>query len=420
MVSVCPACKTEFDGVFQEPLDDVEFSQLLGNLQINELSVLGLDWGASREVAEKGLRPDLNSGRLPGRSRNILSTVLNVGRAEAQVSFIFKENALDHLMLAPRKAVLDAETPLVQLYGPPSMRMDGLGPDETTTQWRTEGLEINLVETTRRILNVIFYPGSRVLTSPVKPGLVEDDAPPTAKLEIELEDLSGEGWVTLDGGTFTMGSKHGEDHETPTQQVTLSQYHISRYPVTNRQYLRFVTETGKEAPWYWTEAQIPEGRESHPVMYVSWEEAEAFCIWLTMTVGKGVVSLPTEAQWEFAARGPEGREYPWGAEEPDANRANFGGTKGGTTSVDAYPGGATPTGIYDLAGNVWEWCRDLYGPYSADSITDPTGPNEGRSRVLRGGSFGFWPSYLRAAVRRCDHPVYQFVGVGFRVVWSGA
>ena len=239
------------------------------------------------------------------------------------------------------------------------------------------------------------------------------------ELEIDLEDLSGEGWVTLDSGTFTMGSEHG-NREKPPHRVSLSPYRISRYPLTDRQYRRFVMETGEEPPSHWTEGKVPEGRESHPVVYVSWSDAEAYCTWLTKKVGEGVVSLPTEAQWEFAARGAEGREYPWGAEEPDEDRANFGPTAGGTSSVDAYPGGATPTGIYDLAGNAWEWCRDCYGPYSGDSITDPVGPNEGGSRVLRGGSFDVGPRALRAAHRIGFHPGGRYDSFGFRVVWSAA
>ena len=256
-------------------------------------------------------------------------------------------------------------------------------------------------------------------TRPVEPGHGKDQAAPTVELEIDLEDLSEEGWVTLDDGTFTMGSEHGEDNEKPPHQVTLSPYRISRYPVTNRQYRRYVTETGWKTHAYLTEAQVPEGRESHPVAHVSWFQARAYCTWLTKQVG-GVVSLPTEAQWEFAARGAEGREYPWGAEEPDEDRANFGRAVGETTSVDKHPGGATPTGIYDLAGNVWEWCRDWYGPYSEDSITDPTGRAYRGSRVLRGGSFGMAPRYLRAACRYHYHRDRRGVSIGFRVVWSAA
>ena len=258
-------------------------------------------------------------------------------------------------------------------------------------------------------------------TRPVEPGHGKDQAAPTVELEIDLEDLNGEGWVALDGGTFTMGSEHGEDNEKPPHQVTLSPFRISRYPVTNDQHRHFVMETGKESPGHWTGAQVPAGRESHPIVNVSWGEAEAYCKWLTKRVGEGVVCLPTEAQWEFAARGAEGREYPWGAEEPDEDRANFGGRVDGTTSVDAYPGGATPTGIYDLSGNVWEWCRDGCGPYSGNPITDPVAPSGGRFFSLRGGSFLYDARDLRAAYRGVGLPPdYRDLSLGFRVVWSAA
>ena len=259
-----------------------------------------------------------------------------------------------------------------------------------------------------------------VPTSTVGAGRGKDEAAPAVELEIDLEDLNGEGWVTLDGGTFTMGSEHGEDDEKPPHQVTLSPYLMSRYPVTNRQYVSFVMETGKEAPRHWAEAQVPEGGESHPVVNVSWWGAEAYCKWLTKRVGKGVVSLPTEAQWEFAAGGAEGREYPWGAEEPDKDRANFDNPARGTSPVDKYAAGATPTGIYDLAGNADEWCRDWYGPYSEDSITDPAGPDEGVKRVLRGGSLVVNSRFLRAAYRFDVYPGFRGDSLGFRVVWSAA
>ena len=252
---------------------------------------------------------------------------------------------------------------------------------------------------------------------------LEEDSPksdrPERGADIDLVKIEGNSWVLLDG-TFTMGSEDGEKGESPAHQVTLSPYRISRYPVTNRQYLGFVTETGREAPGDWTEGQIPEVRKTDPVVNVSWGDAEAYCTWLTKKVGEGLVSLPTEAQWEFAARGAEGRKYPWGAEEPDERRANFAGRLPGTSPVDAYPEGATPTGISDLSGNVWEWCRDWHGPYRADPVPDPTGPDEGDRRVLRGGSFRSGPHFLRAAFRSLNLPDDRSGGRGFRVVWSAA
>ena len=279
--------------------------------------------------------------------------------------------------------------------------------------WSGDTESPEFVALVKSVAAMVGMPGADTESGTEAPGIVAT----LQEAAGELADLGGEGWVALDGGTFTMGSDDGEDRERPPHQVTLSPYRISRYPVTNRQYRQFVMETGKAAPSHWTEGQVPEGQEGHPVVYVSWSDAEAYCTWLTKKVGEGVVSLPTEAQWEFASRGAEGRTYPWGWEEPDEERANFGDPDGETTLVNAYPGGATPTGIYDLAGNTWEWCRDSYGPYSGDPITDPTGPNESGPCVLRGGSFGYTRRLLRAAYRRGVHPDVGYPNSGFG--WCG-
>jgi formylglycine-generating enzyme required for sulfatase activity len=240
----------------------------------------------------------------------------------------------------------------------------------------------------------------------------------------DLLDLESAAWVPLEGGTFEMGSASGGPDERPVHRVTLSPFRISLYPVTNADYALYVQEAGKAPPGHWAEGKMPEGKENHPVVNVSWSDAEAFCTWQTRRLNgagaKGAAQLPTEAQWEFAARGVAGREYPWGEEPPDEQRANFGGQVGDTTPVGSYPLGATPEGIQDLAGNVWEWCRDWKGSYPGDEQRDPTGPEWGRSRVLRGGAFGFVPGPLRGASRRGAHPGARDDDVGFRVVWLSA
>ena len=133
---------------------------------------------------------------------------------------------------------------------------------------------------------------------------------------------------------------------------------------------------------------------------------------------------PTEAQWEFAARGTEGREYPWGDAEPTCELANFTTCGSELKAVGIHPSGATPEGVEDLAGNVREWCADWYAGYPGGDAaieTDPSGPDLGSARVLRGGSFPFTPGFLRSANRNGNlDPEYSYRYLGFRVVWSAA
>jgi formylglycine-generating enzyme required for sulfatase activity/energy-coupling factor transporter ATP-binding protein EcfA2 len=208
--------------------------------------------------------------------------------------------------------------------------------------------------------------------------------------------------VLVPAGEFLMGSNEFSD-ERPPHQVHLDDYWIGKYPVTNAQFQRFVSETG-HTPGDWRGEFTP-GKENHPVVNVSWHDAVAFCEWAG-------TSLPTEAQWEMAARGTDGRTYPWG-NQWDGNRCNVSGR--GTTPVDRYPNGVSPYGCYDMAGNVYEWCRSLYKPYPYD-------PTDGREdltavgdRVLRGGAFSGNGDDARAAYRGHSHPDNRFIYDGFRV-----
>lgn len=253
-----------------------------------------------------------------------------------------------------------------------------------------------------------------LLVSLGSPPREEAQAGPAGGHEIRPEPGPG-GWVLIPGGTFRMGSEEAAGDERPVHTVTLSAYRISRTPVTNAEYAAYIEATGASTPRNWVGGKVPRGGEDHPVVSVSWSEASAYCDWLGEEIGDQV-DLPTEAQWEFAARGEEGRTYPWGEEEPTEDRANFGDNVGGTSPVGGYPGGATPEGVHDLAGNVWEWCRDWYGPYGPDAVTDPEGPGEGESRVLRGGAFLNEPRHLRAAFRSEHSPRSWARGIGFRCV----
>jgi formylglycine-generating enzyme required for sulfatase activity len=173
--------------------------------------------------------------------------------------------------------------------------------------------------------------------------------------------------------------------------VRVEGFEIGKYPVTVQEYQLFVADGGPK-PWNWDNQLL---RPNCPVVGVTWFDAKTYCDWAS-------VRLPTDAEWVRAARGPEGREYPWGNEEPDADRANHRQTKlGGVSAVGLFPRGSTPDGIADLAGNVWEWVADWYD-------------ESPKYRVLRGGSWDFYSAYLRASCRRRDRPGGRNDNIGFR------
>jgi len=236
---------------------------------------------------------------------------------------------------------------------------------------------------------------------PPDEGVARESAEQRAR---RAEDEALNRHIRIGGGTSLMGSPPGEgdDDERPQRRVTVSPFVIQGHPVTNVEYRGFRPEHNPDAP------------ADHPVMNVSWDEAMAYAEWLDG-------SLPTEAQWEFAARGEEGRTYPWGEDEPDESRARFGlGFDAGPAAVESWPAGATPEGVHDLAGNAWEWCRDWHGEYPDREETDPLGPEEGSARVMRGGSFIDIPRLLRGAYRNYDPPAGRFLPCGFRVSWPAA
>ena len=220
--------------------------------------------------------------------------------------------------------------------------------------------------------------------------------------------------IHIPPGKFTMGSNDGRDNEKPLHEVDLDGYWMGKYEVTFAQYDRYCGETGKEKP-----ADSGWGRENRPVINVSWDDAAAYCQWLSKKTGL-TFQLPTEAQWEKAARGSRGFQYPWG-NDFDKNKCNSGesGLKQ-TMPVGSYPSGKSPYGCMDMAGNVLEWCADRYDKdyYKNSPAKNPQGPADGSSRVLRGGSWFNGAPYCRAACRGGIHPAVHVGDAGFRLLRS--
>jgi iron(II)-dependent oxidoreductase len=223
----------------------------------------------------------------------------------------------------------------------------------------------------------------------------------------EPDVTSGAEMVAVAAGQFWMGSDDGGDDEEPRRRVALDGFSIDKFEVTKALYQKFMSATGRAAPQYWNDSKFNDPQQ--PVVGVSWQDADAFCRW----AGK---RLPTEAEWEKAARGKDGSKYPWG-DTWDASRANSSESKlGATAKVGSYPGGASPYGAHDMAGNVWEWVADWYDKdyYKRGPDRNPKGPDTGTNRVLRGGSWYDNPINLRAADRFNYPPGLRSIDIGFR------
>ena len=221
----------------------------------------------------------------------------------------------------------------------------------------------------------------------------------------------------IPAGYFTMGSNDGGWAERPPHRVWLDAFYIDKYEVTNHQYGEFVKATGHARPGFWDDDRY--NSPDQPVVGVSWDDAVAYCEW----AGR---RLPTEAEWEKAARGgAEGRRFPWG-DEGATGKAAFGQdmNTGRPAAVGKYP--PNGYGLYDMAGNVWEWCADWYDRdyYRVSPERNPQGPASGQDRVVRGGSWigsglvELYDDVLRCAFRRRHPPGDKNDDFGFRCAMS--
>ncbi|MCG3778130.1 MAG: Serine/threonine-protein kinase pkn1 [Nitrospira sp.] len=225
--------------------------------------------------------------------------------------------------------------------------------------------------------------------------------------------------VTISEGMFAMGSdgRQALEDERPKHQVWLPSFFMDLYEVTTEQYASFVAATHRLVPWQWNMVDLSQ-HGNRPVIGVDWADADAYCRWR----GK---RLPTEAEWEKSARGTDGRLYPWGNQLPTKERANFAlGARFSYSQVlmpaQSYEFGKSAFGLYQMAGNVWEWVQDWYDAsyYENAPERNPQGPEQGPFKVLRGGSWSDLPKYLLAYGRFKLPPETRNSYTGFRCAKS--
>ena len=227
-----------------------------------------------------------------------------------------------------------------------------------------------------------------------------------------LREKDGMEILYVPGGSFEMGSTE-LTYAKPVRTVDVDGFYIDKYEVTNGQYRQCVSEgacqfggdnTSNTRERYYDNPVYT----NHPVINLNWYEAKDYCQW----VGG---DLPTEAQWEKAARGTDGRRYPWGDFEPNKTKANYNQNEGDTMPVGSYSQNVSPYGAMDMAGNVWEWTQDWYeDSYGPDDTDNPIGPTAGQFRTIRGGCWYYEATYIRSAHRSKHNPLYRYYNVGFR------
>lgn len=257
-----------------------------------------------------------------------------------------------------------------------------------------------------------------------------------------ISDKDGMVMVFVPAGEFTMGSKLYGD-ERPAHQVYLDGYWIDRTEVTNKMFVDYLNEIASQVSvqdqddvslndtvifsltcaacrrwkdritWDGSRFSAVAGYENHPVLLVSWDGANSYCSW----AGR---RLPTEAEWEKAARGTDGRTYPWGEGTPNASLLNFNNNVGDTTEVGSYLEGASVFGALDMSGNVWEWVNDWYDEnyYKTSPSSNPPGPDSGTHKVIRGNGWYDIFSDVRSALRSRFFPKTTFDNLGFRCARS--
>lgn len=228
--------------------------------------------------------------------------------------------------------------------------------------------------------------------------------------------------ASIPAGEFVMGSsdKKAKSNENPSHLVYLDSFYIDKFEVSFKEFEEYLAANPKQYPTItgWVDRKARPDMLNKPVFGFQWKRCKKYCEW------KGK-RLPTEAEWERAAKGLEGRNYPWGNEPPDDKRANFGNCcfiqKGSVLSpVDNFDNGKSPEGVYNLGGNVAEWVHDWYDKkyYEKSPYKNPKGPVKGKHHVIRGGAWNSLPVYLRSTSRYGDSDAKDYYGIGCRCAKS--
>lgn len=254
-------------------------------------------------------------------------------------------------------------------------------------------------------------------------------AQPSMKPASDFSGKDGAPMILVPAGTFPMGvpkgDRDGGRDEYPRHEVVLDNYYIDIYEVTHRRYAKFVTATGHRTPenpkypkrTLWND-HLSDSLAERPVINVDWQDADAYCQW----AGK---RLPTEAEWEKAARGTDDRRFPWGNVEPTHKHLNFNQQWQGEKTlmpVGSYEAGKSPFGAYDMAGNVWEWVADWYDPlyYEKSPAVNPKGPDAGTYKVLRSSGWSVETPLVRIFTRVKSDPTNRNDSTGFRCAADAA
>lgn len=239
---------------------------------------------------------------------------------------------------------------------------------------------------------------------------------------VNFENSVGSQMIFIPSAQFIMGSDAPDaaPNERPLTRISLTRHYLARFPVTNAEFEQFDSSHARKRP--------PGTGDRHPVVYVSSLDAMKFCQWLSARERKKY-RLPTEAEWEHAARGKDGRKYPWGNYDRRGDLGNFADKNTvfpwsdhevddgfpESSPVGSFPMGASPFGIQDMGGNVWEWCLDYLEPYRGVPRVNPRGPTSGAKRVHRGGSWKSRFHNLRSTARGANVPNFSCNDIGFRV-----